>query len=131
MRANDDYLLCNAEQQQVDGSSVFAYWRRLLQLRKQHVNVLIYGHFELLAADDLPVVCYRRVHQSGTATVVLNFTDDECKWLVPPAVIQSWTMGRRILGNYAQPAELQSDNTVRLKPFETLVFLELQETVNL
>jgi hypothetical protein len=131
MRANEDYLHCNAERQQADSTSVFAYWRQLLRLRKQHVNVLVYGRFELLADADPSVVCYRRVHLSGTATVVLNFTDDEYEWRVPTAIVKSWVSGRGILGNYAQPAELKSDNTVHLKPYETLVLLELQETLHL
>jgi alpha-glucosidase len=131
MRANDDYVHCNAEQQQADPTSVFAYWRQLLRLRKQHVNVLVYGGFELLAAADPVVLCYRRVHPSGTATVVLNFTDHEHTWLVPPAVVKSWATGRRILANYAQSVELGTGKTVLLKPFETLVFLKRQETLHL
>lgn len=131
MRVNDDYAHCNAEQQQGDPTSVFAYWRQLLRLRKEYVNVLVYGRFELLAASDPSVLCYRRVHASGTATVVLNFTDDKCQWLVPPVVAKSWMAGRHILGTYAQPVELEGDNTVRLKPFEALVLLELQGTLKL
>jgi glycosidase len=131
MRANDDYLQCNAEQQQADPSSVLAYWRQVLALRKQYVNIFVYGRFELLAAEDPVVMCYRLVHTSGTATVVLNFTDNEYTWQVTPAVVRAWVAGRRILGNYAQSAELGSDDTVLLRPFEAVVLLEQQGTLHL
>jgi hypothetical protein len=131
MRANDDYLVCNAEQQQADPSSVLAYWRQLLRLRKQHANIIVYGRFELLAAADPVVMCYRLVHSSGTCTVVLNFTDNEYTWQVPPAVVRSWVAGRRVMGNYARSAELGNDNAVLLKPFEAVVLLEQRGTLHL
>ncbi len=128
MRVNDDYMTCNAEQQQRDPTSVFAYWCQVLRLRKQYVDVLVYGSFELLAADDPSVLCYRRDHASGTATIVLNFSGNEYEWRVPPTVAKSWAVGSHILTSYPQPAELGSNGTARLKPFEALVLLEQHET---
>ncbi|SPQ18476.1 1478d661-a025-4ccd-8bc5-a3f9bd957fc4 [Thermothielavioides terrestris] len=127
MRVNEDYLHCNAEQQQRDPSSVFAYWQRLLWLRKQHADIFVYGSFELLAADDPAVVCYRRVHASaGAATVVLNFTDGEYAWEAPPGVVKAWEGARRILANYAEPGEIRKHSAavVCLRPFEAVVLLE-------
>jgi len=131
MRVNDDYVNCNAEQQQTDPASVFAYWCQVLRLRKQYVDVLVYGSFELLAAEDPSVLCYRRDHASGTATVVLNFTGDEYEWSVPPTVASSWAVGSQILGNYPESAKLGSDGIVRLKPFEAVVLMEQHEAIHL
>ena len=124
MRVNDDYVTCNAEQQQADPTSVFTYWSQILRLRRQYVDVLVYGSFELLAAEDPLVLCYRRHHASGVATVVLNFTGNEYGWQVPPTVAKSWAAGRQILRSYPQAAEIGSDGTARLKPFEALVLFE-------
>jgi glycosidase len=66
MRVNDDYLVCNAEKQigvnDEKAISVFEFWKKGLQTRKEHKDVFVYGSFELLGPDDddNPVFAYKR-----------------------------------------------------------------------
>ncbi|KAF8245794.1 oligo-1,6-glucosidase [Wilcoxina mikolae CBS 423.85] len=83
MRVNDDYEFWNASLQVHDRSSVFAHWKRILVLRKQYKDVLIYGDFEMLSKEDPAVIAYRRVHGEQQALVVMNFTNKEVKWEPP------------------------------------------------
>lgn len=36
MRVNEDYETWNAEKQVGDGNSVHAFWKKLLEIRKEH-----------------------------------------------------------------------------------------------
>ncbi|KAH7160998.1 hypothetical protein EDB81DRAFT_642807, partial [Dactylonectria macrodidyma] len=51
IRVNGDYMLWNAEDQVTDPMSVFSHWRRVLELRRQHWAVFIYGKFDVMDHD--------------------------------------------------------------------------------
>ncbi|KAF8540794.1 oligo-1,6-glucosidase [Trichophaea hybrida] len=83
MRVNNDYEFWNASLQVYDKSSVFAHWKRILVLRKQYKDVLIYGDFEMLSKEDPAIIAYRRVYGEQQALVVMNFTNKEVRWEPP------------------------------------------------
>ncbi|TCD61193.1 hypothetical protein EIP91_008799 [Steccherinum ochraceum] len=75
MRVNDedDWTV---EGQLSDPDSVLNFWKRALQLRKQH-EVLVYGDFDLLLPDDPAIFAYTRTLEDGSsALVVMNFGTD-------------------------------------------------------
>ena len=123
MRVNDDYAQCNAEQQLSDPSSVFAFWQRILQLRRQYIDIFIYGAFEIVEHDSPSVICYRRICDSAVATIVLSFADDEQEWSVPPKVAVTLAKGKEVLSNYANASKIEGQK-LSLKPFEIIVVIE-------
>ncbi|KJR82064.1 alpha-amylase [Sporothrix schenckii 1099-18] len=135
MRVNDDYGECNAQGQLKDADSVFAFWRRLLQLRRHRPDVFVYGRFEMVDMGHPTVVCYRRISATSgaTATVVANFTDNDQRWAMPPELWSLPGRARVILTNVGagSPLEVdvQPDHTVLLKPFEAFVLLEESSAV--
>ncbi|KAF2184987.1 glycoside hydrolase family 13 protein [Zopfia rhizophila CBS 207.26] len=77
MRVNDDYPVCNAKEQQADKTSVLAFWKRMLQLRRQYVDLFVHGDFELLDKSNLETFTFSKTWRSQRAVVVLNFTGKE------------------------------------------------------
>lgn len=82
MRVHDEYTSINAAQQTKDPSSILSFYKRVLQLRKTHRDVLIHGSFELVDRDDEAVFAYLKKSpfddvrgkggQQKKAVVVLN-----------------------------------------------------------
>jgi hypothetical protein len=143
MRVNDDYQICNAEQQISDPNSVFSYWQKVLRLRREYSDVLVYGHFELLDYSHAAVVCFRRIgklDRSSTgqnasqpdssstsdaiALIVANFSEEEQAWMVPSDISGLLKGGRAVLSNYDEPMTLVQSDKVSLRPFEAVVILQ-------
>jgi oligo-1,6-glucosidase len=125
MRVNDDYPSWNASLQVPDESSVRAHWKRILLLRKQYKDVLIYGDFEMLTKEDPAVIAYRRVYGKQQALVMLNFTNKEVRWEAPQEreeIIALLKVEWAKLKNYN---ELRIEGgAVVLRAFEAVMFIE-------
>jgi alpha-glucosidase len=74
MRTHDLYKEINVERQETDVNSVLSFYRRLLRLRKDHIDVFVYGTFDLLEPEDVSKFCFKKHYQEKTALVALNFT---------------------------------------------------------
>ncbi|KAH7009019.1 glycoside hydrolase family 13 protein [Ilyonectria destructans] len=123
MRVNDDYMQWNAEDQVTDPMSVFSHWRRVLELRRQHWAVFIYGKFEMVDHDHPSVFCYKRIGKSATAVIVTNFTDSHQELSVSMRLAVTLQSGTLVLANYETLNELRGQ-TLALRPFEAFVVLE-------
>jgi len=124
MRVNDDYPWWNAALQVPDEQSVFSYWRKILQLRKQHKDVLIYGDFEMLAREDARVIAYRRKNGEEHAFVLVNFTNEAVEWGIPrdSGVAELVHERYRKLGGHG--TVLREGDVVSLRPFEAMMFIK-------
>ncbi|KAG2126091.1 glycoside hydrolase family 13 protein [Suillus cothurnatus] len=78
MRVNDDYPEWNAEQQISDETSVHAFWKRALKVRKTH-DALIYGDFVMLLDAHEQVFAYTRNYESTSVLVLLNFKEGKAE----------------------------------------------------
>ncbi|KXJ89130.1 glycoside hydrolase superfamily [Microdochium bolleyi] len=58
MRVHDGYREINARRQRDDPESVLSFYKRVLRLRRQLQDVLVFGSFRLLAAEDKAVFAY-------------------------------------------------------------------------
>ena len=131
---NENFREINTE----DGEkpdSVFQYYRKLIELRKQ-LPVLSRGHFEALLRDDGRILAYRRVLEENGKTelyVVCNFFREEAE--LPPGLIPEGAS--LLLGNYETEAGTsQGENSQaderglyeaaagrRLRPYECFIAL--------
>lgn len=88
MRVNDDYQVVNAAVQLREhdkkNESVYQFWQRCLKIRKDHINMIVYGGLKILPFTDERVIAYRRFNSDEESVVILNFSGDEFKWPVPP-----------------------------------------------
>lgn len=85
MRVNDNYKAVNAASQTGDPRSVYHTYRRVLQTRKEHKDLFVYGSFELVDEPNDKVFAYRRRAADGSAAALIacNFSPEEVEWEVP------------------------------------------------
>ena len=95
LQVNPNYETINAKAELSDAEGIFHYYRKMLQLRKQH-PVLIYGSYEDLLPDHEQLFVYRRELEGESVTVLLNFSATEGSL---PKEIE--LEDRRLVGNYA------------------------------
>jgi glycosidase len=123
MRVNDDYPFINARmqmQQNSDGPTIFQFWQRSIQARKKHKEAFIYGNFALIGDDseDNPIFAYKRWNQDEAWVVILNFSDTEINWSLPPSIhVQQWEIGNYFVG--IPDKELKGE--LLLQPWEGLL----------
>ncbi|KAJ6261652.1 Alpha-glucosidase [Drechslerella dactyloides] len=79
MSANPSYESINAASQVDDGDSPYSFWKRILELRKQHADIFVYGNFDLLegATDDNEILGYMRTYRNEAAVVLCNWTSQK------------------------------------------------------
>ena len=70
---NGNYKQINAETALQDQNSIFYYYQKLIQLRKNH-SVFRDGDFTLLYPENADVFAYTRENREGKMLVVCNFT---------------------------------------------------------
>ena len=84
MRVNDNYTEVNAASQTSDPKSVYSCYRQVLQKRKEHIDVFVYGNFLLVDDANDKIFAYSRCADNGdTALVVCNFSTDSVAWKLP------------------------------------------------
>lgn len=122
MRANPDYLICNADMQVKDEGSVYHYWAHLLALRKKYKEALVHGSFSLVDADNEFVFAYQKAGDDRSAAlVILNWSPSTSQWIVPTATWSRFAKARCVLSNYDCP-ETQLRKQLDLQPWEALIF---------
>ena len=104
--------IINAEAELGDEDSVFRYYQKLVQLRKD-CDVVAYGDFESLAENHPQIFAYRRTWKEEELLVVNNFYGRDASWDSGLDLIGF----EKILGNYGD--EIRENGKFELRPFET------------
>lgn len=114
LEVNPNYTTINAADQVEDENSIYNYYKKLIQLRKEE-DIIVYGNYESLEEEDENLYIYTRSLQNKKLLVICNFTDKDLK--VPDSVREMVEKNRGILiSNYKEGAE-------RLRPYEATVYL--------
>ncbi|MCP1184479.1 alpha-glucosidase [Paenibacillus sp. 1781tsa1] len=72
IKVNSNYKHIHAEESLNNPESIFHYYRKLIQLRKDH-EVIVYGDYELIFPENPEVFAYTRTLNGTTILVVCNF----------------------------------------------------------
>ena len=97
---NPNYKEINAEQEMADPDSVFHYYQHLIALRRSSSwsDIIVYGHYELLAPENPQVFAYTREYEGRKLLVICNLSSEKVSFEIPDSV--SWTQADRLIGNY-------------------------------
>lgn len=112
IKVNPNYLQINAKAALEDKNSVFYYYQKLIQMRKEY-EIVVEGVFEGLLEDDENIYAYQRKLGNQTLVVACNFSDKK----VPCTLFEGAAGGKEMLSNY------KNHETGILKPYETRVVL--------
>ena len=106
---NENYKEINAEAALKDPNSIFYYYQRLIQLRKNY-SIFREGNFELLYPDNTEIFAYTRENREGKMLVVCNFTPHHNAFRAPDEFLDA----QALIANYPQ-----GDCTLR--PYEAFI----------
>ncbi len=118
IKVNPNYLEINAERARTDPNSIFAYYQRLIRLRKAH-PVIVYGTYDLMLDAHEQIYAFTRTLQGERLLGMLNFTKDAPVFALPTQIAFSDT--ELLISNYpVDPAE--EIRLLTLRPFEARVY---------
>ena len=112
IKVNPNYLQINAKAALEDKNSVFYYYQKLIQMRKEY-EIVVEGVFEGLLEDDENIYAYQRKLGNQTLVVACNFSDKK----VPCTLFEGAAGGKEMISNY------KNHETGILKPYEARVVL--------
>lgn len=116
---NPNYKEINAKQEMADPDSVFHYYQHLIALRRSSSwsDIIVYGHYELLAPENPQVFAYTREYKGRKLLVICNLSSEKVSFEIPDSV--SWTQADRLIGNYKYQ---ELARKTELRPWEAEVW---------
>lgn len=113
----DNYTEINVKNSLEDKDSIFYYYQKLIQLRKNY-DVIAYGDIKPLLREDKRVFAYERNYKGQKLIVICNFYPTTYEIELPYDLSNYKCM----LNNYKNEAKAKK---IALKPYETLVYCNL------
>lgn len=117
IKVNPNFPEINAEKAYNDPNSIFHFYKKLIQLRKEH-DIVVYGRFELLLPDDERIFAYTRSFEEEKLLVLCNFKEEQASYTLPEE-LHAYS-ATRLIGNYDQEEEGISSKP--LQPYECRVY---------
>jgi oligo-1,6-glucosidase len=117
---NPNYKQINSKEAQADPDSIFHYYRKLLQLRKQH-PIMAYGDYRLLLEDHQQLYVYVRRLDQEQWLVILNFSREETGFELPMELRGREQGAALVIANYSVPSG-DSLLQLTLRPYEARVY---------
>ncbi|MDO4943353.1 MAG: alpha-glucosidase [Lachnospiraceae bacterium] len=113
IKVNPNYVEINAKEQMEREDSVFAYYQKLIRLRKEH-EIIVYGTYDLILPEDRSIYAYTRTLGDEKLLVVCNFYEKEVVFSIP----EEFKNAECLIKNYVDDKwGLES----KLRPYETYV----------
>jgi len=118
LKVNPNYKEINVQENLQNPDSIFHYYKKLIELRKQH-DVIVYGEYQLLHKDHDQIFAYIRKLGEERLLVIANFYSQETDWILPNDVAckQHELLISNYKGNKESPIE-----SFKLKPYEARVY---------
>src|SRR5699024_1835448 len=82
IKVNPNFQEINVEKELSNEYSIFYYYKRMIELRKQ-LPIIVYGSYELLLPESEDVFAYTRTYKDEKLLVVSNFTENTISFEVP------------------------------------------------
>ncbi|WP_026907173.1 glycoside hydrolase family 13 protein [Paucisalibacillus globulus] len=117
IQVNPNYPEINAEQAVNDENSIYHYYRKLIQLRKEN-PIIVYGEYTLLDEENEKVYSYLRTYNNQKLLVVTNFSAEELEYVIPA----EFTGGELLIGNYSD-VKGKVEKKIQLRPYEAVVYI--------
>ncbi|CAM2900688.1 alpha-glucosidase [Paenibacillus sediminis] len=115
LKVNPNYVDINAEKAMQDPNSIFHYYKKLIELRKQN-PVMVYGDYELLLEDNEFIYAYTRTLDDEKWLITLNFFKDPAELTLPAHLEEAEKS--IVISNYSE----EGMHPNLLRPYEARVY---------
>jgi oligo-1,6-glucosidase len=114
IKVNPNYTWINAQTALEDENSIFYYYQKLIQLRKEH-EIIVYGKYQLILPENEDIFAYTRIFEDERLLILCNFSEKEIAYNLP----EEFSGEKKLLiCNYAD-----NDSNKVLRPYEAKVYL--------
>ncbi|MCF8273682.1 MAG: alpha-glucosidase [Flavobacteriaceae bacterium] len=112
---NENHKSINVFTENSNPNSILNHFKKMVKLRKEH-EVLIYGDYELLAAENPDIYAYTRTLNNEKVLVLLNFTNHDSSI----ELTEIGAINEPLINNYST-VEVNKNN-IQLKPYQAIIF---------
>lgn len=116
---NDNYKTINTKKAMADRSSVYFYYRKLIELRKDE-NIISDGLYFPILEDDDKIFAYIREYEGEVLINMNNFSSDYVEVNLEK-ILEDYDKFTYLLGNYG---EKKIEKIIKLAPYESLAFIK-------
>ncbi|MDZ4072499.1 MAG: alpha-glucosidase [Sediminibacterium sp.] len=117
IKVNANHVDINVALQEKDPNSCLNYFKKLVQLRKDHIASLVYGKYTLLDKNNPDIYAYTRESDGEKLLIVLNFSK-ETKLLNPGFGLQK----AQILLSNLSTNPVITNETIHLAPYQAVIY---------
>lgn len=118
LKVNPNYTEINVEKALKDPDSIYHYYKKLIQLRKEN-QTLIYGNYDLLVENDDKIYAYTRKLEDETFVILTNLFPEETTFIWPKDI--KIKQAELCISNYPDQIE-NGKMTIDLRPYEARVY---------
>ncbi|CAM3959502.1 glycoside hydrolase family 13 protein [Mesobacillus thioparans] len=118
INVNPNYETINAQAVLKDEESIFYYYKKLIELRKQN-EVVVYGTYDAVMEEDEQIFAYTRTLGDDQLLVICNFSDQNPVFTLPESVRYS---SKELLISNLEVDENDSIDELTLQPYEARVY---------
>lgn len=116
----------NVAQQLEDPDSIFNFYRKMIQIRKDS-SALIYGKYACEISEDPYIFAYTREWNDEHWLIILNFSKSPTELQLPDQLVERIGQSELIIGTHGEHSEevaqvLKSAQKATLHPYESLAF---------
>ncbi|RSK25872.1 alpha-glucosidase [Bacillus sp. HMF5848] len=118
LKVNPNHEFINVDQAKADPNSIYHYYKKLIQVRKQE-EALIYGAYELILEDHTQIYAYTRTLNDEVMLIITNLSNKEAIFELPSKLINK---SHELLISNNDVADVATIETITLKPYEARVY---------
>ncbi len=118
LKINPNYKEINVKEALEDKDSVFYYYKKLIQLRKEH-PIIVYGAYDLLLENHEQIYAFTRTYDEEKLLIILNFSEKSPTFELPKTMV--YQSAELLIGNYKVNTTQRIDS-FNLQPYESRVY---------
>ena len=118
IKVNPNYPDINVAHDLKDSNSIFYYYQKIIQLRKENL-IIVYGDYHIILEDNEHIYGYLRSLNKDRLLIILNFFSSQTIFNLPENINYQ---GKKLLISNYNVEEKEDIKSIYLRPYEARVY---------